>query len=82
MMKKYLKNPHVWSMLPIVCALSYSLAPAELYILYMCTFPIVWVVAGYQAYTTDADVKKTSKTDVDLKADVTSSETEVDKIEI
>lgn len=29
----------------------------------------------------DADVKKTSKTDVDLKADVTSSETEVDKIE-
>ena len=59
MMKNYLKNPHVWSMLPIVCALSYSLAPAELYILYMCTFPIVWVVAGYQAYTTETDVKKT-----------------------
>ena len=59
MMKKYLKNPHVWSMLPIVCALSYSLAPAELYILYMYTFPIVWVAAGYQAYTTEADVKKT-----------------------
>ena len=59
MMKKYLKNPYVWSMLPIVCALSYNLAPAELYILYMCTFPIVWVAAGYQAYTTEADVKKT-----------------------
>ena len=59
MMKNYLKNPYVWSMLPIVCALSYSLAPAELYILYMCTFPIVWVAAGYQAYTTEADVKKT-----------------------
>ena len=59
MMKKYLKNPYVWSMLPIVCALSYSLAPGGLYILYMYTFPIVWVAAGYQAYTTEADVKKT-----------------------
>lgn len=59
MMKKYLKNPYVWSMLPIVCALSYNLAPGGLYILYMYTFPIVWVAAGYQAYTTEADVKKT-----------------------
>ena len=59
MMKKYLKTPHVWSMLPIVCALSYSLAPGGLYILYMYTFPIVWVAAGYQAYTTEVDVKKT-----------------------
>ncbi len=59
MMKKYLKNPYVWSMLPIVCALSYSLAPGGLYILYMYTFPIVWVAAGYQAYTTEADIKKT-----------------------
>ncbi|MBO5366666.1 MAG: hypothetical protein J6A39_08620 [Peptococcaceae bacterium] len=59
MMKKYLKNPHVWSMLPIVCALSYNLAPGGLYILYMYTFPIIWVAAGYQAYTTEADVKKT-----------------------
>ena len=59
MMKKYLKNPYVWSMLPIVCALSYSLAPGGLYILYMYTFPIIWVAAGYQAYTTEADVKKT-----------------------
>ena len=58
-MKKYLKNPYVWSMLPIVCALSYNLAPGGLYILYMYTFPIVWVAAGYQAYTTEADVKKT-----------------------
>ncbi|MBP3626161.1 MAG: hypothetical protein J6J05_10100, partial [Peptococcaceae bacterium] len=49
----------VWSMLPIVCALSYNLAPGGLYILYMYTFPIVWVAAGYQAYTTEADVKKT-----------------------
>ena len=59
MMKKYLKNPYVWSMLPIVCALSYNLAPGGLYILYMYTFPIVWVAAGYQAYTTETDVKKT-----------------------
>ena len=59
MMKNYLKNPYVWSMLPIVCALSYNLAPGGLYILYMYTFPIIWVVAGYQAYTTEADVKKT-----------------------
>ena len=41
MMKKYLKNPHVWSMLPIVCALSYSLAPGELYILYMFHLTVV-----------------------------------------
>ena len=59
MMKNYLKNPYVWSMLPIVCALSYNLAPGGLYFLYMCSFPIIWVVAGYQAYTTEADVKKT-----------------------
>lgn len=59
MMKKYLKNPYVWSMLPIVCALSYNLAPDVLLVTYGFIFPIIWIAAGYQVYRAEENVKKT-----------------------
>ena len=58
-MKQYLENPFIWGVLPIVCSLSYNVAPGPLTFIYMGLFPAAWIAAGYYTYKSNELVKKT-----------------------